>query len=336
MRFRTAEGATHEGRDEGGHEWFRVSIPADEHGYFGRQCPSCKQFFRMHLGDYDGLPDDLRLTCPYCGHVDDHSEYMTEQQRNRVMQVARDAALQTISEAFRGLNTRRSSSRRSGVSITFRAKPFYPRPLPGINEESLIRERQCSTCDVRYAVFGEHRFCPVSGLLSPDKIAADGLAAEEAKLAALSAIPTDQVPPLREQGVFERINVDVLGRVVAIVEECASSVFKDRVANAEAILKGKGNVFQRLDDMAGLFQAELGVDLRSIPGVRWPDLVRLWAARHVHSHAGGLVDDRYLKALPGAGLAVGQRVAVTDSDVRRCIEQGRLLCAAMNEPTDRG
>lgn len=332
MRFRTADGATYEGKDDSGNDCFRVSIPSDGEGYFGRQCPSCRQMFRMHDGDYDGLPDDLILTCPYCGHVDDHSEYITEQQRDRVMRVAHDAAAQMISEAFQGLNARRSSFRENGVSITFRTHPFYPSPLPGINEESLIRERQCPTCGVRYAVFGEHRFCPVSGLLGPHEIAADGLSAEEAKLAALSSIPTDLVPALREQGVFERINVDVVGRVVAIVEECASFVFRKRVESFEAILKGKGNIFQRLDDTAALFQAQLGVDLRSIPGVHWPDLLRLWAARHVHTHAGGLVDDRYLKAMPDTGLAIGQRVVVTDSDARRSIEQARLLCAAMTAP----
>lgn len=47
------------------------------------------------------------------------------------------------------------------------------------------------------------------------------------------------------------------------------------------------------------------------------------------SVAGGLVDDRYLKAVPGSSLLVGQRVAVTNTDARRSIEQGRLLRAAI-------
>ncbi|MBL5973058.1 MAG: hypothetical protein D3X82_04565 [Candidatus Leucobacter sulfamidivorax] len=330
MRFRTAEGASHEGRDGSGHERFRVSIPFDEHGFFGRQCPSCMQIFRMHGEDYHHLPDDLQLTCPYCGHVSEHSEFMTEQQRDRVMQVARDAALQMVSDAFKGLSRRSTgSSRRGGVTVTFRSKPFYPRPLPGINEESLIRERRCETCGVRYAVFGEHRFCPVSGLLAPGDIAADALASEEAKLSALSAIPADQIPILREQGVFERINVDVLGRVVGAVEACASSVFRNHALNAEAALRGKGNVFQRLDDLAGLFRDAFGVELATVDGVRWPELVRLWAARHVHTHAGGLVDDRYLRAVPASRLAAGQRVVVTDADAHLAIQQARLLCDAI-------
>lgn len=330
MRFRTADGAIHSGRDESGHELFRVSMPADADGYFGRQCPSCKQIFRMRLEDYHGLPDDLRLTCPYCGNDDDHSEFLTDQQRNRAMQVARDAAMQLAHTAFEGLSTRSGSLSRSGVSITFRATPFFPQPLPGINEEALVRERQCSACGVHYAVFGEHRFCPVSGLLSPIEIAFDSLAAEQAKLDVLSLVPTDQVPALREQGVFERINVDVLGRVVAIVEECASTIFKARVLGAVTLLKGRGNVFQRLDEMAVLFHAELGIDLKAVPGVNWSDLTRLWATRHLHVHAGGIVDDKYLRAVPGSCLAKGQRVSVTDMDARRSIQQGRLLCDAIN------
>jgi hypothetical protein len=34
----------------------------------------------------------------------------------------------------------------------------FPQPLPGIDEERLIRVRQCAGCALRYAVFGEHRY----------------------------------------------------------------------------------------------------------------------------------------------------------------------------------
>jgi len=58
---------------------------------------------------------------------------------------------------------------------------------------------------LRYAVFGEHRYCPVCGLLPPSVIALDGLAAETARLDALAHLPADIAPRLREQGVFNRM-----------------------------------------------------------------------------------------------------------------------------------
>jgi hypothetical protein len=44
----------------------RVTLPSDDAGHFGRQCPSCKRIFRMHAEDYQAPPEDPRLTCPYC------------------------------------------------------------------------------------------------------------------------------------------------------------------------------------------------------------------------------------------------------------------------------
>jgi hypothetical protein len=77
------------------------------------------------------------------------------------------------------------------VRITYRSKPFYPAPLPEIDEERLVRERACESCGLRYAVFGEHRFCPVCGLLPPLTIALDALEAESVRLDAMGEVPTE-------------------------------------------------------------------------------------------------------------------------------------------------
>jgi len=58
-----------------------VEIPLDEDGFFGRQCPSCAQVFRVAHDDYEALPDDVCLWCVYCGHNDDHGEFLTDQQQ---------------------------------------------------------------------------------------------------------------------------------------------------------------------------------------------------------------------------------------------------------------
>src|SRR5215212_1060995 len=46
----------------------QVSMPLDEHGFIGRQCPSCSQLFRVDADDYEALSDELDLWCVYCGH----------------------------------------------------------------------------------------------------------------------------------------------------------------------------------------------------------------------------------------------------------------------------
>jgi len=335
--FRMPEGAeivSHQG-DE-----FRVdvSMPLDEDGYFGRQCPECSMSFRMNGEDEKALPDDLELWCVYCGHHQEHSEFMTAQQRDRVMRAAEDLGTQIVNQAlsgaFRGLS--RGSSRRSGISlsISYKEKPFYPRPLPGINEERLARVRTCPGCQVRYAVFDEHRFCPVCGRLPAAPVAFDALQAETARLDALNAVSDEAKAVLREQGVFTRSWVDTIENVVGVVEALASAHFEASVTDAADRLRGKGNVFQRLADMADLFVAAGYDDIRRILGPEtWQRLIETWAARHVFTHNDGIVDEKYLLKVPTSSATVGRRLVISEAACRRAVEDTASLCTALAELT---
>jgi len=120
------------GDGDDGNVHFKVDIPIDDDGYFGRECPECEQHFRIALDDYDTLPDDLRLWCVYCGHDDDHSEFLTQQQRDRVMRAAGDYAMQVVGQTLD--HSFGQAAHRSHGTLTYRSEPFYPSPLPGINE----------------------------------------------------------------------------------------------------------------------------------------------------------------------------------------------------------
>ncbi|WUD70556.1 hypothetical protein OG937_02015 [Streptomyces sp. NBC_00510] len=87
-----------------------------------------------------------------------------------------------------------------------------------------------------------HRFCPVCGKLPPATIAFDALQADSVRLDALSDLPHQVQATLREQGVFTRNWVDTIENVVGVVEARADSVFRTAVANAEDLLRGKGNI----------------------------------------------------------------------------------------------
>ncbi|SRR5260221_10434250 len=246
VRYKLPDGAEYDGIDEQGNDRFRVEIPLDEHGFFGRECPSCGRTFLVAKESYDPLPDDLRLWCVYCGHNDEHSEFMTSQQKARIMSLMEDVGLQMISQTLdRTFGRMASRSRNSFVRFEYKPSRIYPRPLPGIQEEQLVRERSCASCGMRYAVFGEHRFCPVSGLLPAAWTAMDALEAESCRLNALDALPGDVRAMLREQGVLDRQYVDTIENLVGVVESLASATFSDRVPNATVLLKGKGQRFPK-------------------------------------------------------------------------------------------
>lgn len=311
----------------------RVSIPTDDHGFFGRQCPGCSQVFRIDSEDYEALPDNVHLWCVYCGHHDEHSEFMTQQQLDRAMRAVGDIGVQMagqmLDRSFRRLSTRRPRSG-SGVQFSYRSAPFYPQPLPGIDEEQLIRVRQCAGCSLRYAVFGEHRYCPVCGPLPADVVALDAMAAELARLDLLGQLPAEAAASLREQGVFTRIWVDTLENLVGLVETLASAVFHAATTDAAQRVKGKGNIFQRLDDTADLYVAAGYPDLRTVLGsVTWQRLLEVWATRHLFTHNDGVVDDKYIAKVPNSSTRPGQRLTISETLCRQAITDTQELCAAI-------
>jgi len=337
--FRMPDGAQIVGRH--GHVFeMRVSVPTDEHGFFGRQCPACAQLFRVDGDDYEALPDDGRLWCVYCGHHAEHGEFTTEQQHARLTRAVDDLGVQiigrTLDKTFGGL-ARRSRFRsppRSGFGISiemkYRSTPFYPQPLPGIDEEKLIRVRQCAGCALRYAVFGEHRYCPVCGPLPADVVALDALAAETARLDCLAHLPGTTTATLREQGVFTRIWVDTVENLVGLIETMASAVFHAAVTDAAERVKGTGNVFQRLDDTADLFVAAGFPDLRTVlDQPTWQRLQQTWAIRHLFTHRDGVVDGRYLATVPGSTAQIGQRLTITEQMCRQAINDTEQLCRSV-------
>lgn len=332
--FRFPEGVEFGGNDDDGNVTFRVSIPVDDDGFFGRECPECEQHFRIALEDYDALPDDPRLWCVYCGHNDDHSEFMTQQQTDRVMRAAGDYAQQLVGQmldkSFRGMARR---TRGSMIQISYRSRPFYPAPLPDIDEDRLVRQRNCASCSLRYAIFGEHRFCPVCGQLPPLATALDALDAETIRLDALAELPDATRATLRESGVLDRTYVDTIENLVGAVEALAERLFRSAVPNADAELKGKGKVFQRLADLADLFALHLAADVRAAVGAEWQSLIQTWAARHVFTHCDGIVDAKYLSAVPGSSQRAGQRLRITESEARAAISHTEKLCRAVAAAT---
>lgn len=326
--FRFPDGVELLGGGNGEDAQLKVDIPLDDDGYFGRVCPDCGQHFRVAHEDYDALPDDLRLWCVYCGHHDDHSEFVTQQQLDRALRAVGDYGVQllgrTLDQCFG-----RAAQQSSGF-LTYRSEPFYPSPLPGIDEERLIRERRCASCEVRYAIFGEHRFCPVCGQLPPLVTAIDALEAEMVRLDMLADLEPTARATLREAGVLDRTYVDTIENVVGIVEALADRVFRSKVPDAGEVLKGKGKIFQRLDELADLFHAETSVDVRStVSPVAWGHLLGAWAARHVFTHCDGMVDARYCTTVPHTSLKVGQRLRITETDCRSAIANAEVLCRAL-------
>src|SRR5205814_6350301 len=115
-----------------------------------------------------------------------------------------------------------------------------------------------------------------------------------------------------------------------VVETLAGAVFRAAVPDADQRVKGKGNVFQRLDDTADLFVAAGYPDLRTVLAPpTWQRLGEVWATRHVFTHNDGLGDAKFLAKVPASPVRPGQRLTITEAVCRRAISDAEALCRAI-------
>ncbi len=311
---------THEGFQAG------VEIPADEDGYIGRRCAACQGMFRMLPTEFNALPPEARLTCPYCGFDGDRNAFITEAQRERLRAAAAAVGEQYLHDEVdkmlkRALGGRSRSRSSGGFGVSIEVEPGRrprPRSLPAIVEEKVLRTITCPTCANHYAIYGTTAFCPVCGPRAAADTVLDSIAAGRRALALEDHLPANERDAARAVGVFDRLAADTLKNVVTIFEVFAREQFNTRATSPPAL---KGNVFQRLDDTAQLFLAHCGIDVPTTAGLDiWRRLKEDFARRHVLIHCDGIVDAKFMAAVPRSTLQVGQRLVIRRADADRALD----------------
>jgi hypothetical protein len=311
-----------------------LAMPDAEDGHLGHQCPGCDRFFKVVISEYEVLPDDLVMKCPYCGHGADTDAFMTPQQRERVDAGADAAAEQYIHSVVEDTfgrsvhNSPRLQPGESGVEVRYTpGTPPPKRTLPTYVEEGVRRTIKCDACGNHQAVYGASAFCYVCGPRDAAATVIEELAAQRQALALEDHLGQEQREEARGLGVFDGLAADAVKSAVTEFEVYAREEFSQRVPNAEAAAKAAGgNVFQRLQDTSDLFAQHAGFALSSLVAADvWSRLLRTFEQRHVLTHNGGRVDQRFLDRVPGTGVAVGQRLIVSRSDAEKALNDLELL-----------
>ncbi|MBA2638326.1 MAG: hypothetical protein H0U79_08950 [Solirubrobacterales bacterium] len=185
-------------------------------------------------------------------------------------------------------------------------------------------------CGNHHAVFSATAFCPVCGSRPAAEKVLEAIDAAREALAVEDRLGVDEREALRAAGVFERFAVDAIESVVSLFEMFAREQFELRVQDARQHTAGKGNVFQRLDDTASLFAEHTQIELISLAGEdRWQRLKRAFARRHVLTHNGGIVDERFLVQVHDNGLKLDQRLVVRRRDAQTALDDLEAVVRAL-------
>ena len=309
-----------------------ISIPVDDDGYFGRECPECGRLFKMDAAEYKALPDDLELICPYCGDRRDHSEFMTSDQQARLESAFEAMAEQYVHQTFDdmmrrtfGISRRPPRSGGNFISIEWRYEPGRPpitHQLYEYLEEKVRRTVACVRCGTHVGAYGATAFCPVCGPREKAEEIRDAIAAQRLAL----SLPDQLADDIREQaqaaGVFDQHAEAAIKDAVTLFETYARGVFVTELPNHVQVLgRERQTVFQSLADTERLLRDHMKWDLRAAVGADVLDrLFVVFEQRHVLVHRHGEVDARFVQRVPNAGLRVGQRLTVSRAQAERGLD----------------
>jgi hypothetical protein len=246
--------------------------------------------------------------------------------------VAEQYVHDALRDAFGGLN-RTYGSRRSGVQIKVSGYSGHApmvRQLPPLLEEKVRRTIACEACRRTYAVYGAAAFCPFCGPRGDALFVLEQIETARKTLAIEDALDDEQRADLRAHGAFDSLASNALEDVISLIETDLRAEFSRRVPHSEQILKGNGNVFQRLDDADALFLEHAGeAPSALVSDATWKRLNVAVAKRHVIGHRAGEVDERYLEKVPEATHKPGQRLIVSRREAEQLLSDVEALVTAL-------
>ena len=302
----------------------QVSVPieTDEKGYVDKECPAtnCEFQFKIKQEDWTNICRDEAVWCPMCGHSAPAKSWYTKSQVAHAERQARTYIKSRIDGAMRA-DARAFNSRQPGnsfISMSMKvggAPHFSLHEIPAAASEAMQLEIACEKCSCRFAVIGSAYFCPSCGHNSVDRVFEDSLRKIRAKKDnidlvrnAIAALGKRDEAELTCRSMIE----SCLSDGVTAFQKCCEGLY----ASTNPAVAAPMNAFQRLSQGRDLWKARVGIAYSDI--LKGPEMARLkmlFQKRHILAHSDGIVDQRYVNESGDRGYKVGQRIAVTTSDV---------------------
>jgi hypothetical protein len=312
MSFRVPDGMTPPTRS-GSNLLTNLSLPVDEDGFFGRECPNadCLAYFKLALDEYGLARERHRLTCPVCGTTESDEHFLTKDQVMRIRAAQIELARGAVNDILRDMG-RRGPTRSGAVTIKWNTPaPYEPKPLPNYVERQTIRTFTCPNGNHRAVVYDLLALCPYCGPddTPPRAVFDDTMAAMERLLRVVTDQPVEARAELEAAGGSTLLAERALTNLIAAVQNLAKQTH---------IRAGKpapsGNPWQNVDRLARQWSADFGSDpISSLSSAEQRTLRLAFSRRHILEHNGGVADAKYVTET-GDGSA-RRRVRITTAFV---------------------
>jgi len=287
----------------------KISMPTDENGLTGRECPNpeCLGTFKIKFGT--GLKgENLPCHCPYCGHVAPHDQFWTQEQLAYIQSIA----MNEVSKALKAFTQDwdrdlRRQTRNSFIKMSVDFKGGH-HPIRYYQEKQLETNVICDICTLEYSIFGVFAFCPDCGIHNSLQILNKNLELVEKEIAFAGSIEDDELA--------RRLIEDALENAVSSFDgfgRATSSAYSSKASDPD---KAKDISFQNIEGARKKVQDLFGLDLANgFLTDDWDFVVRCFQKRHLLAHKMGVIDEEYVKKAHDPQATPGRIITIAPDEV---------------------
>jgi hypothetical protein len=291
---------------------FSISIPPDEDGLIGRECPApgCESYFKIQPGT--GLKGEtLPCHCPYCGHTAGQDKFFTKAQVQFAKSVVLNQVTAALLKDLKSLEFNHRPRGSFGIGISMKVTG-QPTTIRHYREKQLETEVVCKQCTLRYMIYGVFGFCPDCGEHNSLQILDKNLELVLKMLDMASSAEGEMLNRMVENSLEDCVSAfDGFGREVCRLHANKAT----DPAKAERVS------FQNLqgakDNLNTLFNVDLTAGLSH---EEWEGAVRGFQKRHLLSHTMGVVDDDYIRKSGDVQAVTGRKISIDADEVRELIQ----------------
>jgi hypothetical protein len=290
---------------------FSISIPPDEEGLIGRECPvpDCEGYFKLQPGT--GLKgDNLPCHCPYCGHQAASDKFSTKAQIKYAKSVVMREVTGALLKDLKALEFNHRPRGAFGIGISMKVTG-RPRPLRLYCEQKLETEVVCDRCTLRYTIFGVFGFCPDCAVHNSLQILAKNLELVQKLLAV-----ADTQEPRIAQHLIENALEDCVSAFDGFGRETCR-VFASKAAKPDKAAEIR---FQNIANSRERVKEQFGLDFAGdVEPSDWQQVSRAFQKRHLLAHNMGVMDEAYVKATGDSPSQLGRKVSIAVLEVRKLL-----------------
>jgi hypothetical protein len=302
---------------------FNISLPTDEEGMLGRECPAedCLGYFKITLGT--GITnEDYKPTCPYCGIKADTQDFTTKEQIEYTKSLVVREVQKALGTDMRNWGKSLERSTRGGLIKIKTEYKSTPMPIRYYEEKELETTVTCEKCGLVYSVFGKFSFCPDCGIDNTIQILSKNIELVNK----LIAKAKEEENPEFQEFLFH----NALEDIVSSFDSFGRNSVRLFTKNTE---KSNLNIsFQNIGKAHERILNEFDFDFRDgLTPNDWKKVNRNFQKRHLISHNDAIIDDAYIHNTNDQEAVQGKKIKITAEDVEDMLEAIETIAKELKE-----